>query len=274
VINLSANQTVQRTYLGIPVSKPKVAFFELSSCEGCQLQIVNNEASLLDFLSLVDVRAFREAMTEKNEDYDIAFIEGSVTRSDEVDRIKTIRERAKVLVAFGSCACFGGVNQLKNRFNDPTWVKKEVYGSHAIETNDIAQPLDAHVKVDLQIFGCPVKKEEVEKIVTNVVLGKAIVQPKYPVCMECKANENTCLYDLGEPCLGPITRGGCDSWCPNNRFGCWGCRGPAVDANIEQMKEIMKKNGFSEETMLDRLECFGGFSQHAGEMRKAIKTKA
>lgn len=270
---MSANQQEQRTYLGIPVPKPKVAFFELSSCEGCQLQIINNEATLLDFLSLVDVRAFREAMTEKHDDYDIAFIEGSVTRADEVDRIRKVRERAKVVVALGSCACFGGVNQLKNRFNDPTWVKQEVYGKHKIETNDTALPLEAYIKVDLQIFGCPVKKEEVERIVTNVVLNKAIVPPKYPVCMECKANENTCLFDLGEPCLGPITRGGCDSWCPNNRFGCWGCRGPAVDANIEQMKEIMKKNGFSEETILDRLECFGGFSQHAEELRTSLKAK-
>ena len=50
--------------------------------------------------------------------------------------------------------------------------------------------------------------------------------------------------------------------------GCWGCRGPAEDANVEQMKEIMKKNGFSEETMLDRLECFGGFAKHADDLRK------
>ena len=259
-----------RTFLGVPAPRPKVAFFELSSCEGCQLQIVNNEASLLDFLSLVEVVNFREAMTEKNDNYVIAFVEGSVTRADEEERLRKIRSTAKVLVAFGSCACFGGVNQLKNRFKDPAWVKKQVYGNHAIETNDEAKPLEAFVPVDLRIFGCPVKKEEVEKIVTNLVLGKSIVLPKYPVCMECKANENPCLFDLGEPCLGPITRAGCDSWCPNNRFGCWGCRGPAEDANIEQMQEILKKNGFSEETILDRLECFGGFAKAATDLRDKI----
>jgi sulfhydrogenase subunit delta len=261
---------VTRTYLGVAVSRPKVAFFELSSCEGCQLQIVNNEASLLDFLSLVEIVNFREAMTEKNDDYDIAFVEGSVTRTDEEERLKKIRSTSKVLVAFGSCACFGGVNQLKNRFKDPAWVKKQVYGNHVIETNNEAKPLDTYVSVDLRIFGCPVKKEEVEKIVTCVVLGKSIVLAKYPVCMECKANENTCLFDLGEPCLGPITRGGCDSWCPNNRFGCWGCRGPAEDANIEQMKNILRKNGFSNDIILDRLECFGGFAQQAEALRKDI----
>lgn len=52
-----------RTYLGVPLYKPRVAFFELTSCEGCQLQIVNNEATLLDFLSLVELVNFREAMT-------------------------------------------------------------------------------------------------------------------------------------------------------------------------------------------------------------------
>jgi sulfhydrogenase subunit delta len=268
---MNTEESVQRTYLGIPVPRPKVAFFELTSCEGCQLQIVNNEATLLDFLSLVDVRAFREAMTERNDDYEIAFVEGSVTRADEVERLRTVREQAKVLVAFGSCACFGGVNQLKNRFSDARWVVSRVYGQHVIETNDTARPLEDIVPVDLRIFGCPVKKEEVEKIVVNLVLGKSLVPPQYPVCLECKANENTCLFDLGEPCLGPITRGGCDSWCPNSRFGCWGCRGPAVDANVPQMQEVMKKHGFSDETILDRLECFGGFAAESAELRKSLK---
>jgi len=269
----NTSQQGQRTYLGIPITRPKVAFFELSSCEGCQLQLVNNEATLLDFLSLVDIRTFREAMTEKHDDYEIAFVEGSVTRADEIERLKKVRSIAKTLVAFGSCACFGGVNQLRNRFGDPSWVKREVYGSHPIETSDAARPLADFVQVDLEVYGCPVRKEEVERIVTHVVLGRTVVHPKYPVCHECKANENVCLFDLGEPCLGPITRGGCNAWCPNSRFGCWGCRGPAVDANIDQMREIMKSKGFSEETMLDRLECFGGFAAQAAEIRKTIKLK-
>lgn len=267
---MSPSSPIARTYLGLPIPRPKVAFFELSSCEGCQLQIVNNEATLLDFLALVDVRAFREAMTERHDDYEIAFVEGSVTRADEADRLKAVRARAKVLVAFGTCACFGGVNQLRNRFHDAGWVKREVYGAYPIETNDQARPLEDFVAIDLKIVGCPVKKEEVERIVTNLVIGKTITLPQYPVCLECKANENTCLFDLGEPCLGPITRGGCDAWCPNSRFGCWGCRGPAVDANVEQMQKIMEQHGFSTEAVLDRLECFGGFAEHASGLRKKI----
>lgn len=254
-----------RSYLGVPLYRPRVAFFELSSCEGCQLQIVNNEATLLDFLSLVEVVNFREAMTGSADDYDIAFVEGSITRDDEAVRLKEIRQKAKVLVAFGSCACFGGVNQLKNRF-DLGWVKKVVYGEASIETGKVRH-LEDVVSVDLKIYGCPVSKEEVEKIIMNVAVGKAVVLPKYPVCMECKANENICLFDLGEPCLGPVTRAGCNSWCPNGRAGCWGCRGPAEDANVAQLEKIMEKRGFSHEVVLDRLECFGGFRAFADELR-------
>jgi sulfhydrogenase subunit delta len=254
-----------RTYLGVPLYRPRTAFFDLTSCEGCQLQVLNNEATLPAFLSLIEVVNFREAMTGGSDEYEIAFVDGSVSRMDEAALLKRIRNKAKVLVALGSCACFGGVNGLKNRY-DPEWTKKTVYGEAPIET-EVVRPLHDFVAVDLKIYGCPVRKEEVEKVVTHIALGKAIVTPKYPVCMECKANENLCLFDLGEPCLGPVTRAGCDSWCPNSRAGCWGCRGPAEDANVEQLIRIMDEHGFTPETILDRLECFGGFEKFARALR-------
>jgi coenzyme F420-reducing hydrogenase gamma subunit len=259
-----------RQYLGVAVPRPKVGFFELSSCEGCQLQLLNNEASLLDFLDLVEIVHFREAMKEAADDYQIAFVEGAVTRKDEVDCLKKIRHNAEVVVALGSCACFGGVNQLKNRFDDQEWVKKEVYGDQPIASQEVL-PLSAFIKVDLEIYGCPIKKEEVERIVTSLVLGKAVNHPKYPVCMECKAKENICLFDLGEPCLGPITRAGCDAWCPSNRLGCWGCRGPAPEAKVEELKKIVAKRNIPMERLLDRLECFGGFTSAARKLRTELE---
>ncbi|MDA8432363.1 MAG: hypothetical protein M0Z60_05290 [Nitrospiraceae bacterium] len=254
------------TFLGVPLYRPRTAFFELASCEGCQLQVLNNEATLAPFLGLLEIVNFREAMTGGTDDYEIAFVEGSVSRKDEEDLLKEIRGNARVLVALGSCACFGGVNRLKDRF-DPDWTRKTVYGEAPVVSGR-ARPLEDLVAVDLKIYGCPVKKEEVEKVVTNIALGKAVVSPKYPVCMECKANENICLFDLGEPCLGPVTRAGCDSWCPNSRAGCWGCRGPAEDANVEQLEKIMQEHGFAQETILDRLECFGGFARFAEAFRR------
>lgn len=247
------------SYLGVPLARPKVGFFELTSCEGCQLQLLNNEATLLDFLNLVEIVNFREGMSQGSDSYEIAFVEGSISRADEVDRLRKIRRQAKILVAFGSCACFGGVNRLKNRFHDLNWVTQEVYGDFAVETMEV-HPLADFVTVDLEIFGCPVKKEEVERIVMDLVTGKTVRHPAYPVCMECKAEENLCLFSLGEPCLGPVTRAGCKAWCPANRRGCWGCRGPAEVANTRELEKIMIRHGCDRETLLDRLECFGGFS--------------
>jgi coenzyme F420-reducing hydrogenase gamma subunit len=257
----------ERSYLGVPLKKPRVGFFDFTACEGCQLQILNNESTLLDFLELVEVVNFREAMTEASDDYDIAFIEGSITRVDEAKRLKGIRAKAGTLVAFGTCACFGGVNQLKNRFGDISWVTAQVYGDTPVQTQE-ASAISRHVDVDLNIYGCPINKREVEETVLNIVLGKSVSVPQYPVCMECKANENVCMFDLGEPCLGPVTRAGCNSWCPNGRMGCWGCRGPAEDCNIDLLLKTIEDKGITAEALLDRLECFGGFSRRLGPVRQ------
>jgi len=247
-----------KDYLGVPVARPRVAFFEFTSCEGCQLQILNNEETLLDFLALLEVVNFREAMSGGTEDFDIAFVEGSITRGDEKERLRAIRERATTLVAFGSCACFGGVNALKNRFVDKRW-RLSPRWKLSPEVEGEARPVEDFVGVDLRIYGCPVRKEEVERIVTDIVIGKKVREPAFPVCMECRGRENVCVFDLGEACLGPVTRAGCDAWCPTNRRGCWGCRGPAEDANVSQLMRLMEERGFDYDSVMERLDCFGGF---------------
>ncbi len=104
------------THKGMTFKKLKIASFDFTCCEGCQLQLANRESTLTDFLQLLDIRQFRELSSERHDDYDIALIEGSISRQDEVERLQAIRRQAKILVAFGTCACFGGVNSLKNKF--------------------------------------------------------------------------------------------------------------------------------------------------------------
>ena len=107
--------------------KPRVAFFDFAGCEGDQLQVINLEEQLLDMLEHVDVVSFREASTAHSDDYDIAFVEGSITRPSDEERLKEIRGNAKILVAIGACATIGGLNALKN-FHDLDEVKQYVYG--------------------------------------------------------------------------------------------------------------------------------------------------
>jgi len=244
-------------YLGIRPKRPKIAVFDFTGCEGCELQLANKEETLVAFLSAVEVVAFREVMTDAGDDYEIALIEGAISRPDEETMLRQIRDRAGVVVALGTCACYGGVNRLKNAF-DLAEANREVYGDTPKETSEVRAVGDV-VDVDLAIPGCPVSKAEVERIVQHVVLDVAFSFPAYPVCVECKQRFNICLVDRGQLCLGPIVQAGCDAPCPTGGLGCWGCRGPARDANIPEFLAALRDKGFGEDEVRERLGFFGAF---------------
>jgi len=201
-------------------AKPKVAFFDFTDCEGCQLQFANMGETLLEIAGLIEIVNFREIISEEGQDYEIAFIEGSITTDHDVQRIKKIRKKAKILIALGSCATLGGVNGIKNR--SPLDVAKErVYGAKKDTINTIpTMPVHKVVKVDYFIHGCPVYIPEVLTVIKCALMGKPYALPNYAVCVECKMNENVCRYEKDEECLGPITRAGCNSWCINNGNRC------------------------------------------------------
>ncbi|MFH1740161.1 MAG: NADH:ubiquinone oxidoreductase [bacterium] len=223
--------------------KPKIAFFDFTCCEGCQLQVINLEQELPDVLDKVDIVYFREAMTEKNETYEIAFVEGSCTRLAEVERLKRIRSQAKQVLALGTCAHIAGVNAIKNRFGMGENLDL-VYGEHARYFDTIpARPISAVIPIDGAVPGCPIHKEEFKRILIDLLQGHKPSLPNYPVCVECKMNENVCLFHKGQTCLGPITRAGCDSWCPNFGSPCEGCRGLIDDPNLEAAVTVLTEAG-------------------------------
>ena len=246
-------------YLGIEVKRPKVAVFDFTGCEGCELQLANKEGSLGAFLSAIEVVNFREISSEARDDYAIAFIDGCISREDEVERLKAIRDRAKVLVAMGSCACFGGVHRMKNAF-DLAAANAEVYGDTPKDTGPV-RAVGEVVPIDLEIPGCPVSKAEIERIVQYVVLGVPFAFPVYPVCVDCKHRYTTCMFEHGQLCLGPITRAGCGAPCPAGGLGCWGCRGPSDDCNIEEFRGLAAERGFGAAELDERLAFFGGFEE-------------
>jgi sulfhydrogenase subunit delta len=244
-------------YLGIEPNRPRVAVFDFTSCEGCELQLANKEDTLADFLSAITIVNFREISSADDGPYDIALIEGAISRADEVERLRAIRARARVLAAMGSCACFGGVNRLKNAY-DLEEANKEVYGYFPKETVPV-RPIHEIVPVDLAIPGCPVSKAEVERIVQHVIWDVPYNSPAYPVCFECKQRYTVCRFEHGQLCLGSITRGGCNAPCPAGGLGCWGCRGPAADPNVEEFRSLAKARGFSDREVAERMNFFGAF---------------
>jgi coenzyme F420-reducing hydrogenase gamma subunit len=241
------------------MSKPRVAIFDFSCCEGCQLQIVNLEEELLNLIGAVEVVEWREAMSEQSTEYDIAIIEGSITKAEDEERLKKIRSRAKILIALGACATIGGVNKLKNNF-DLSEVTEYVYGEDA--GNKIVQTIptkavDEVVQVDCKIHGCPIHRPEFISIMQALLIGKKPEIPEWPVCVQCKAKGNPCLWDYGQVCLGPIIRAGCDARCPSAGFRCFGCRGYIDDPNINAAKDVIEKYGLSIEMLKSKMTLFG-----------------
>jgi sulfhydrogenase subunit delta len=245
-------------YLGIELPKPRIAVFGFTGCEGCQLQLANNEHHLRDLFSLVDVSEFRLISSDKFGSYDIAFVEGSITTSEEAAALEAIRAQAKTLVAMGACACLGGVNNLRERFDLRDSVK-DVYGKQGIESGPVRRVAEV-VHVDLELPGCPISKPEFEWLVRHLILDLEPQFPRYPVCVECKQRISTCVMDLGILCLGSVSRAGCNAVCPRNRAGCWGCRGPVEEANYDSLKTILLEHGFSEAQIAERASFFNAFS--------------
>ena len=245
------------------MEKPRVAFFDFASCEGCQLQVVNLEEDLLKVLAVVDIASFREATKDHSDDYDIAFVEGSITRPADESRLKGIRSNAKVLVALGSCAALGGINCLKN-FQPQEDVRKFVYGDKAFQYDTYpARPLKAVVPVNFEIPGCPVNRGEFATVVKDLLLGKKPRIPNYPVCVECKMAENICVFEKGMTCMGPVTRAGCSACCVLEGSFCWGCRGLVDDPNVDSEREILAKHGLSVQDVLGRFRLYSGFTEVA-----------
>lgn len=241
-------------------AKPKVAFFDFACCEGCQLQIANLEEDVVALAQLVDVVEFREVLTGKAPEYDIAFIEGSITRKGDEARLKDIRERSKMLVAYGACACTGGVNKLKNNWKNLDDAKKEVYGENYNMPHLDTFPtkaVDEVVKVDFYIPGCPVNREEVVRVVKELLLGRIPRLPNYPVCVDCKLRENACLFDFSIICLGPLARAGCNAICPSNGVACDACRGTVDNPNKNAMHEILQKYNYTVEEIKRTINIFG-----------------
>lgn len=241
------------------MSKPRVAFFDFTCCEGCQLQVLSLEDELVNLLGLIDIVNFREASSAFSDDYDLAFVEGSISRESEIPRLEKIREQAKTVVALGACACLGGVNCLKN-CQQMGQVRELVYGEQAEWVDTIpARPIWSVVTVDYQIPGCPIDKQEFLRVVQALLTGREPRLPDYPVCVECRSKENVCVFEKGMTCLGPVTRAGCGAICPSFGNYCLGCRGLVSQPNLTSEKELLGEYGLSLGDILKAFNLFDGY---------------
>jgi len=210
---------------------------KFASCDGCQLAFLNAGEALLVLAEQVDIVHFVEAgPMGPDAAVDIAFIEGSVSTSADLARLEQIRRQSRYLITIGACATAGGLQALRNLTDSRDWVGAIYAHPEYIDSLATSTPIAAHVKVDLELWGCPVNGRQVLAAVRALLFGVPPVEENEKVCLECKRAQTVCvLVSKGEPCMGPVTRTGCGAICP--RFGrdCYACYGPAENVNTDAL---------------------------------------
>jgi len=117
------------------------------------------------------------------------------------------------------------------------------------EFYDTVKTLPQTVDVDYTISGCPPPIPAILSMFTAFITGDlppkgSSFLPDKSVCDECPREKKhtqiteikriyeidddgeTCFLDQGVICMGPATRAGCGSQCPNVNIPCTGCGGP------------------------------------------------
>ena len=252
------------------MAKPKLGVFKFSSCDGCQLSILDAEEELLPLLGQVELRDFLEASsTSAGGPYDIALVEGSVSTREEVERIVRIRKESKMLIALGACATSGGLQALRN-WSRLGLLEPAVYPEPKVaRALEKALPVSDFVAVDFELRGCPVSKAQLLQFFASVLKGAKPRPSMSAVCFECKRVGNVCLVVAGgTPCLGPVTASGCGALCPSRGRGCYGCFGPSDDANLDSYASWLASRGVDRQTIGQLLK---GANSQSPEFRRWVE---
>ncbi|WP_040800902.1 oxidoreductase [Nocardia higoensis] len=226
---------------------PTLAVWKFTSCDGCQLSLLDCEDELLALAGRIRIAHFLEASSAVEPGpYDVSLVEGSITTPEEQRRIVEIREQSRILVAIGACATHGGIQALRN-FADVTEFTSVVYADpQYIATLATSTSISEHVPVDFELRGCPIDRGQLLETLTALLAGRAPDLPNTSVCTECKRRGTTCVMVAdGIPCLGPVTQAGCGALCPAYHRGCFGCFGPMAKPNVGALLPILRINGMS-----------------------------
>jgi len=217
--------------------KPKLAVWKFTSCDGCQLSLLDCEDEFLSLAACVDIAHFAEASSAvKAGPYDLSLVEGSISTPEQADAIKQVRADSRYLVTIGACATAGGIQALRN-FKDVKEFISIVYAKpQYITALARSTPISDHVRVDFELQGCPVNKHQLLEVISAFLNGRKPNIWPYSVCVECKRRGTVCVMVAhGTPCVGPVTHAGCGAICPAYDRGCYGCFGPMESPNTSSL---------------------------------------
>ena len=244
-------------------TRPRVGVVKLTSCDGCQLTLLDLEDDLLAITERFDIVDFPEATSVRSDGpYDVLFVEGSISAPEQVERLRELRARTTKLVAIGACATAGGIQALRNWANVADWSSSVYPDPGLLSVLDRVTPVSDHVTVDAELRGCPISPDQLREFLAAALTGRRPQFPDEAVCLECKRRGLACVLVAGDqPCLGPVTRTGCGAICPAVGRGCYGCFGPRETPNVPALLERFQEAGLEPEEAARKLAGFNAWAE-------------
>ena len=202
------------------MAKLKLAIYWSASCGGCDVAILDINERILDVAAIADIVFWPIALDFKYSDVeamedksiDICLFNGAVRTSEQEHITKLLRAKSKAMVAFGACACFGGIPALAN-FTNRAEIFERAYieapsndnSEHTfpqtltkVEEGDLELPefydtvLTLAQVVDVEYFvpGCPPPVDIINKIVDALASGQlppvgTVLASDKSLCDEC-----------------------------------------------------------------------------------------
>ncbi len=163
----------------------KLATVWLGGCAGCHMSFLDLDEFLIELAKHVQVVYSPVAdAKEFPEGVDVTLVEGAVCNEDNLEIVKQIRERTKILIAFGDCAVTSNVPAMRNPLGKPEPILQRVYveaaGEYGKHIGDPLVPellprvLPVHAVVDVDAFlpGCPPSPERIKAACLQLLEGK------------------------------------------------------------------------------------------------------
>lgn len=281
----------------------KVAFMQSSDCWGCHQSLLNAHLGLLKILPALDIVYWPTVVDFKHEslkvrpdgDILVGFVEGSMRTNADIENAKLMRAKCQLIIAFGSCACYGNVHGLANQWDIQEAITRKFTEAESITNENPKEPkehmpgftskivpLDEIIKVDVYMAGCPPKPEAILSAVEFLLGQKPQPMSETTFCNDCSLNNENCLLEKGTLCFGLITSIGCTLKCTDDGNPCVGCLGPAksvssrvgklaqMTENLEQISSGDKKNLYEFLTLFLNVPLMAGFDL-AGDIIQQVK---
>ncbi len=165
----------------------KVATVWLGGCSGCHMSFLDLDEFLIELAGKIDI-VYSPIVDRKEypEGVDLCLIEGAVCNEDNLEILRKIRARTKVLISFGDCAVTGNVPAIRNQLgaDNATQVLQCAYIDNAQEHKCLpgregivpallkrVRPVHEMVVVEHYLPGCPPPADRIRAVLTQVLEG-------------------------------------------------------------------------------------------------------